>query len=72
MFAQPLLSVLPSGVLDMTADFAPFFVGMVVMLGVCVLGLAFAIGVHDTRWTRRTEQKDAAQPAVVPRFPVAA
>jgi len=73
MFAQlSLLYAVPSGVLDMTADFAPLFVGMVVVLGVCVLGLACAIGVHDTRGTQRTEQKDAAQPAAVLQFPEAA
>ena len=73
MFVQlSLLSAVPSSVLDMTADFAPLFVGMVVVLGVCVLGLAFAIGVHDTRWTQRPEQTDTAQPAPVPQFPEAA
>jgi hypothetical protein len=72
MFMSPLLSAIPSGVLDMTADFTPLFVGMVVVLGVCVLGLACAVGGHDTRWTRRTEQKDSAQPAAVPQFPEAA
>ena len=73
MFEQlSLFSTVPSSVLDMTADFAPLFVGMVVVLGVCVLGLAFAIGVHDTRWTRRPEQTDSAQPSAVPQFPEAA
>jgi len=72
MFMSPLLSAIPSGVLDMTADFTPLFVGMVVMLGVCVLGLAFAIGVHDTRWAQRTGKKDSAQSAPAPQFPKAA
>ena len=72
MFMSPLLSAIPSGVLDMTADFAPLYVGMVIVLGVCVLGLAFAIGGHDTRWTQRPGKKDSAQPAPVPRFPEAA
>src|SRR5438876_2251738 len=45
MVLQPsLLSAVPGGVLDMTADLAPLFVGLVVGLGMCVLGLAFAIG----------------------------
>jgi hypothetical protein len=67
MFAQsPLLSAIPSGVLDMTADFAPLFVGMVVGLGLCVLGLAFAIGVHDTWWTERMAKKTADHPAPLP------
>ena len=72
VFQPPLLSVIPSGVLDMTADFAPLFLGMVVGLGLCVLGLAFAIGVHDTRWTQRTAKKTADRPAPWPDWPTAA
>jgi len=54
MFPHPLsLSAIPTGTLDMTADFAPLLLGMVVGLGLCILGLAFAIGVHDTWWTQR-------------------
>ena len=55
----PLLAAVPNGVLDMTADFTPLFVGMVVGLGLCVLGLAFAIGVHDTRRAQRKAKKTA-------------
>jgi len=47
VWQTPLLSVVPSGVLDMTADFASLFVGVVVGLGICVLGLAFVNGGHD-------------------------
>lgn len=73
MFVQsPLLSAVPSGVLDMTADFAPLFVGMVVGLGLCVLGLAFAIGVYDTRWTQRTAKRTAERPSPFPDSPEAA
>jgi hypothetical protein len=72
MFAQPLLSVVPSGVLDMTTDLTPLLVGLVVTLGICVLGLVATIGVHDTRWTQRREQKDSAQPTRAPQFPKAA
>jgi len=57
MFPHPLsLSAIPTGTLDMTADFAPLFLGMVVGLGLCILGLAVAIGVHDTWWTQRKTQ----------------
>ena len=50
MFAAPaLLSAVPTGVVDMTADFAPLFVGLVVGVCVGVLAFAFAIGMHDTR-----------------------
>lgn len=65
----PLLSALPNGVLDMTADFAPLFIAMVVAVGLCALALAFTIGVHDTR-----EAKRAARPETVrqPSLPKAA
>jgi hypothetical protein len=58
MFAHvlSLSSAIPSGVLDMTTDFAPLLLGMVVGLGLCILGLAFAIGVHDTRQAERKAQ----------------
>ena len=62
LFHAPLLSVVPSGVLDMTADFTPLFVGMVVGVGLCVLGLVFTIGVHDTWWTQRTAKKPLDHP----------
>ncbi|HEV8718590.1 MAG TPA: hypothetical protein VGX03_37955 [Candidatus Binatia bacterium] len=65
VWQPPLLSAIPSGVLDMTADFAPLFVGLVVGLGICVLGLVFAIGVHDT-WEAKcnAKQETVPQPAL--------
>ena len=69
MFAPPLFSAVPSGVLDMTTDFTPLFIGLVVTLGLCVLGLVAAIGVPDT-W--RTDKKVPDQPARAPQFPRAA
>jgi len=57
----PLLAAVPNGGLDMTADFAPLFVGLVVTLGLCVLALAFTLGVHDTR-----EAKCTAKQVIVP------
>jgi len=56
----------------MTADFAPLFVGLVVVLGLCVLALAFAIGVHDTWWEKREGKKAPDQPAPAPHVPEAA
>jgi len=53
----PLLAAVPNGGLDMTADFAPLFVGLVVTLGLCVLALAFTLGVHDTREAKRTAKQ---------------
>jgi len=73
MVLQPLLlSAVPSGVLDVTADFAPLFVGLVVVLGLGVLALAFAIGVHDTSWTQRKAKKITASQAPAPDLPEAA
>ncbi|MBI3797507.1 MAG: hypothetical protein HY268_11160 [Deltaproteobacteria bacterium] len=69
MFVHPFFSALPSGVLDMTADFTPLFVGLIVTLGLCVLGLVAAIGRQDTG---RTEKKMPAQAARAPQLPKAA
>jgi hypothetical protein len=55
MLQQPLLlAALPNAVVDMTTDFAPLFMGMVIGLFLCVLALACAIGVHDSWWTQRS------------------
>jgi hypothetical protein len=58
MFPHALSSGVPAAVLDMTTDFTPLFVGMVLLMSFCVLAFAFAIGVHDTREAqRRIEQE---------------
>jgi len=49
MFPSVLSLGVPNVALDMTADFAPLFVGLVVTICLGVLALAFAIGVHDTQ-----------------------
>jgi hypothetical protein len=68
MFPQVLsLSAVPTGILDMTTDFAPLLMSMVVGLGLCVLGLAFAIGVHDTREAQRKAAHTAAEPGPLPK-----
>jgi len=55
MLQQPLLlTALPNAVLNMTTDFTPLFMGMVIGLFLCVLAFAFAIGVHDGRQTRQS------------------
>jgi hypothetical protein len=51
----------------MTADFAPLFVGMVVVLGLCVLGLAFAIGIYDSRKAQPATKQAAGELAVLPK-----
>ena len=53
MLSPLSLSGIPNMMLDMTTDFAPLFVGLVVLLGLSLLGIAFAIGVHDTREAQR-------------------
>jgi hypothetical protein len=65
----PLLAAIPSGVLDMTADFAPLLVGLWVVMGLCVLGLTLTIAIHDTREANRTA-KQVTKPE--PSFPKAA
>ena len=63
MLQQPLLlAALPSAVLDMTADFTPLFMGMVIGLFLCVLAFAFAIGVHDSRWTQQSAKQQDDRP----------
>ena len=48
--------------LDMTADFAPLFFGLWVVLGLCVLGLAVATAIHDTRGIRRNAKQMTEPP----------
>lgn len=72
MFTSPLFSAVPSGVLDMTADFTPFFVGLVILLGISALGVVAAIAIHDTWWTKRPETRVPSQPALAPDLPKAA
>lgn len=67
-----LLAALPRGVLDMTTDFTPLFMGMVIRLFLCVLALAFAIGVHDSRGTQRPVTQPNNRPKPVPEFSDAA
>jgi len=67
MFMSPAFpSAVPTGVVDMTYDFAPLFIGLVV--GVClgVLALALAIGVHDTRCSQEKAKKPRDCPARLP------
>ena len=53
MFSLVSFSSVANGVLNMTTDLAPLFTGLVVLLGLSVLGIAFAIGVHDIRETEQ-------------------
>lgn len=63
MLQQPLLlAALPNAVLDMTTDFTPLFMGMVIGLFLCVLAFAFAIGVHDSWQTRQPAKHQDDRP----------
>jgi hypothetical protein len=42
---------------DMTADFASLFIGLRMVLGLGVLGLAIATAIHETREVHRQAQK---------------
>ena len=68
----PLLSVLPTSVRDMTTDLTPLLIGLVLGLCLSVLGLAFAIGVYDSRWSQRRAQGDATYRESLPPLPDAA
>ena len=71
----PLLAALPSAILDMATDFAPLFMGMVIGLCLCVLALAFAIGVHDSHdsgWTQQSAKQPQDRPTSESELPDAA
>ena len=68
----PLFAALPSAVLDMTTDFAPLFMGMVIGLLLCVLALAFAIGAHDSWRTPLSATHQDGRSASEPEFSDAA
>lgn len=70
MIAQsPLLFGLPTTVLDMTSDFTPLFVGLVVGLGFCVLAFAIALGAYDNWWSQRRAQETVKYPQSLPNLP---
>ena len=52
----PLLAALPGAVVDMTTDFTPLLMGLVV--GVClgVLAVALLIGLYDRGWLAQPRQ----------------
>lgn len=67
MFPHAFSSGISATVLDMTADFTPVFVGIVLLMGFCVLAFAFAIGVHDTREAARTFSPTEAKSETLPK-----
>ena len=67
-----LLAVLPNAILDMTMDFTPLFMGMVIGLLLCVLAFVFALGVYDSRGTQQSVPQPNHHPQPVPEFSDAA
>ncbi|HEV8713251.1 MAG TPA: hypothetical protein VGX03_10530 [Candidatus Binatia bacterium] len=65
--ALSLSAAVPNNVLDMTADLAPLFTGLVVVLGLSILGIACAIGFHDTRKAQHKVEKAPITPAPLPK-----
>jgi hypothetical protein len=65
--ALSLSAAVPNSVLDMTADLTPLLSGLVVVVGLGVLALAFAIGFHDTQKAQREAEKAAVTPAPLPK-----
>jgi hypothetical protein len=75
LFPALLLSGLPAGpaaVLDLTADFAPLFIGLWTVLGPSLLGLVVTIATHDPREENRQDTKTPAHLVPVPDLPDAA
>jgi len=66
-YALSLSAAVPNTILDMTTDFAPLFVGLVVTLGLSVLGLVSAIGFHDAWKTPHQAEKATVTPAPLPK-----
>lgn len=56
-----------TGGIDMTTDFAPLFVGFWVLFSLCVLALAVAIGVHDTREAQQKTARVTPEPISFPK-----
>jgi hypothetical protein len=70
MFPSALsLSGIATGGIDLTADFTPLFIGLVLLVCLSVLGIAFAVGVHDTR---EAQQKAVRTTDKAPSLPKAA
>ena len=65
--ALSLSAAVPNNVLDMTADLAPLFTGLVVVVGLSVLGIASAIGFHDIRTAQPKAEKVTTPPTPFPK-----
>ncbi len=66
-YALSLSAAVPNGVLDMTADLAPLLSGIVVVVGLGVLALTFAIGFHDTQQAQHKAEEAVDMSAPLPK-----
>jgi len=65
--ALSLSAAVPNNILDMTTDFTPLFVGLVVVVGLSILGIVGAIAVHDTRKADQQAKRTTAIPTPLPK-----
>jgi hypothetical protein len=68
--SPPVFSVVATGVVEY--DFAPLFLGLIVGVCLCVLMLAVAIGIHDTRKSQPGAPMTIERSASAPELPDAA
>ena len=54
-----IVSGIPTSGLDMTADLAPLLIGTWVILALCVLGIAVAIGLYDQQAAKTKNEQSA-------------
>jgi hypothetical protein len=64
-----LLAALPGVGLNMTTDFAPLFVGLVVGVCLCVLAVAFILGLYDSGWLTHQRQPSPERSVSAPELP---
>jgi hypothetical protein len=67
LHALSLSAAVPGNVLDITADLAPLFAGLVVTLGLSVLGIVGAIAFHDLRTAQPKAEKATTPPTPLPK-----
>jgi hypothetical protein len=65
--ALSLSAAISNGVLDMTTDFAPLFIGLVVGLGLSVLGMVASIAAYDIRQARQQTRQETDTLAPLPK-----
>jgi hypothetical protein len=71
MFVHPFTLFLTGGV-DLTSDFTPLFMGLVVGVGLGVLAVALLLGLYDSGGLVPPRKPSAQQSAATPDLPDAA